>query len=308
MPTGEATAADRELLTRLAKMGVTVTVRQLQSWRRLGLIEGPIVVRRGRLGTESTGYPEGTELEVAKVHFMLERCHNINMVVLALFGIGVNPTEKALRDAYKWYLDRVESHDLRALTLANESHSAYSQFVRRYASEIGEVVAEIPERWKRSAKERAKAESQIDYLSTGKPEKVSSRVVRERDLEGLMESLVHGEGDPSGFLSVMGFSESDLDEFESLGGMPTITILRRGVDSTTYADLVSMRDEILSSWMDLHLEGMPMPMQLLLNRLSEDDPMTFGYAMASSILSAREFRQRVEEYNELEGEVFKQGS
>jgi hypothetical protein len=299
MPTGQGTKADQDLLRVVAKLGATVTLRQLQTWRRIGLVPQPIIVRRGRLGTESVGYPEGTESVVASVKVMLDRCHKIQMVSLAVFGSGVNLPEKTVRNAYKWLLDRSELDDLRALTLANESHSAYSQFVRKNTLKLADFSEEIQERWMSSARQRAKAESRIPIFDTEETEHVSAQMILERDTEELMESMVSGDGDPSRVLEVMGFSETDLENFEHDGGMPTFAELRRILDDATYEDLVEMRDEALGRWKGIIDEGMPAPMHHLLTQVSVSDPMFFGYMMATSVLSARRFRVRLNQSEEV---------
>lgn len=291
MPTGTGTRADEELLRAVAMLGATVTVRQLQTWRRMGLVPQPVIVRRGRLGTQSAGYFEGAEIIVASVKLMLDRCHKIQMVVLAVFGSGVDLPEKTVRTAYKWLLDHIESEDIRALTLANESHSAYSQFVRKNTSRLGDLSEEIKERWLTSAKKRAEAESRTPQYVNLEPEHVSRQMILERDTEDLMESMVSGDGDPSRILEAMGFSEMDLENYRHDGGMPTIAELRRNLDDATYEELVEMRNEALERWRNLIDEGMPAPLQNLLNQVSERDPMFFGYMMAASVLSAHRFRK-----------------
>lgn len=292
MPTGEATRADLDLQGRC---GVPVTVRQLQSYRRLGLISGPVVIRRGRgKGTESVTYPSGTEQEVERVVALLDRLKRIQLVVLGLFGVGVTPTERALFDAYRWMLDRWEEHAANALAQIDERGDAGPQYVRRLASEIGKMFPGSRECWTARARAEAAAERAMGNDLSATPVRTTSRDIRERDVTDLYAATLDREdGDPAALGSILGFDENEMREpMASIGPPPDIAEYRATLDELTFGALVEARDWARANW---HAEIAPLLPPRLAAAFGEqfDDPLTVGLPLAVQVLSTHATVRRV---------------
>lgn len=109
MTTGHASTADAKLLKELRQNGITtggkpISVRQLQTWRRHGLIDRPSTTSHGRHGRASTYGPD-TAKQVAQVAGWLSETGRLYEVVLTAFGLGRNPPEIHLRAAYQSYIE-----------------------------------------------------------------------------------------------------------------------------------------------------------------------------------------------------------
>ena len=103
--TGHASAADAALLQELRQGGITVagkpiSVTQLQTWRRHGLIDRPSTTSRGRHGRVSTYGPDVAD-QVTRIAGWLSETRSLPEAVLAVFGLGRNPPEQHLRTAYQ---------------------------------------------------------------------------------------------------------------------------------------------------------------------------------------------------------------
>lgn len=107
--TGHASAADAALLQELRQGGITVagkpiSVTQLQTWRRHGLIDRPSTTSRGRHGRVSTYGPDVVD-QVTRIAGWLSETRNLPEAVLAAFGLGRNPPEQQLRAAYQSWIE-----------------------------------------------------------------------------------------------------------------------------------------------------------------------------------------------------------
>lgn len=92
---GDPTPPDFDLSTRLARRGVYVTPSTLHHWRSEGHIAGPQVVDGRKLA-----YSPEVETYAAELKTAMARHKKLNLSALSLFGQGVDPTEKALKNAY----------------------------------------------------------------------------------------------------------------------------------------------------------------------------------------------------------------
>jgi hypothetical protein len=259
VPTGEGTAADAELIYRLSLLDVRVTVRQIQGWRRLGIMNSPEIVRRGRNGTEALSYPPGTEVQVAAIVRMLDVHRDIDLVVLGLFGVGVNPTEVALRKAYEHFQDESEAHDLRSKSLSDAGSTHFSKRVNVYAAAIRKDLPEIVNRWNADARSRARAESQVVDRGTGKPERVTTKEIRERDIEEfILATLGEKGGDASAMLRAFGMREERVAAaLHEDGGVPTYAERRAALDGAELLTLIAIRDLVRRSWDEFVADEMP---------------------------------------------------
>ncbi len=112
--TGHASAADAALLEGLRQGGITVagkpiSVTQLQTWRRHGLIDRPSTTSRGRHGRISTYGPDVAD-QVTRIAGWLSETRSLPEAVLAVFGLGRNPPEQHLRTAYQsWIVHQQDS-------------------------------------------------------------------------------------------------------------------------------------------------------------------------------------------------------
>jgi hypothetical protein len=284
MPTGRATDADLSLIRQLGERGVRVTVRQLQVWRRLGIISNPVVVRRGRgRGTESVGYPKGTADEVQRVVDLLQRLRNLDWVVIALFGAGGDPSERAVRDSYKVFIDESEAEFLKVLKLATDNKDAYSQQVRRWIRKYRPEYNDFLDAWDAQAREVAAAESSYEDPATERRSRVGKKEIRERDVRDVLEWML-GFGDTTpALVDTFGLSKADREMYESNGGLPRFAELRDVARETHFSVLVSIRDIVRS---DLYRDAM-VAMPPLLRRFYEvglDDPAISGPNNAYKVL------------------------
>ena len=244
MPTGMPTDADLALIEELARHEIEVTVRQLQDWRRKAIVSGPEVVRHGRRGTESTRYPDTAPMEVARVYYLLQEGSTMAEVVVSLFGVGVTPTEKALRSAYNTILNQWEAKGRIGLILSEEPGTRYARRVRRFAESIGQGSPKAKERWDERARATALEESQKFDLATGKRLRYTVKDIRESDTAGFLESFIEGGGDPLPILESIGMPAEVSDLVEESGGWPTFFEMRSALSATLYEDLIKCRDEI----------------------------------------------------------------
>ncbi|MHB1582208.1 MAG: hypothetical protein ACYCU7_03240 [Acidimicrobiales bacterium] len=294
MPTGHATDADERLIARCAALSVAVTVRQLQTYRRLGLISGPVVVRRGRKGTESEDYPPGAENEVKRVVDALAGLKKMHLVVLGLFGVGATPAESALFDAYRWALDRWEEHATNALARLDERGDAGPQYVRRLASEIGKAIPGSRNAWNARARATAAAERDMGDELAPTPIPTTSRDIRERDVIDLHAATLDREdGDTAPFGAILGFDEEEWREsVADIGGPPDLAEYRATLDELSYQALVEVRDMTRANWRG---EIVPLLPSALASVFEErfDDPLTVGLGLSMQVLSMHATCRRI---------------
>lgn len=292
MPTGRGTAADAKLIHQLAKRNVPVTVRQLQERRRLGIIDPPEIVHHGRRGTQALDYPPGTVERIEQIEQMLSKHRDMDLVVLGLFGVGVNPRERALRDAYGGLFDDSEADDLRNLALANSGDPLFSEKLYDFASSMRKEIPEVVDRWNADSRARAREERQQVDPATGEVVHITSRDVRERDAQTWLLARIGDEGgDATPFLSAFGFRESLLAEMDEDGGTPTYAELRSALDAASYGELLRVRDLVRGSMSEFFAEALPESMAALLGpRL--DTPDVVGLMVAAGVVSSLAWRER----------------
>jgi hypothetical protein len=278
VPTNRATEADQEVV---ASSGVGV--RRFQTWRRLGLVPGPVVQRLGRgRGTQST-YPEGTADRVAEIAALVDRARSLHTVVLGVFGTGRTPTERAVRDAYAWTLDRWEAAGVEGL--AHFGEDTFSVRVRRFAAALGRDDPATLTRWNAHARAKARAErSMIDEV-TGRKVHSTSRDVRERQTQGFLEHFVDPEsGDASPIFSAMGLTDDAMQAIDDFGGAASFGELRDSLDATTFVELVEVRDTLRAGWQQMIAPLMPRGLADYF-AANFDDPLSGGLYIALGIPS-----------------------
>jgi len=291
VPTGQGTGADARLIHRLAQRNVHVTVRKIQGWRRLGIIDSAQVVHRGRRGTEALDYPPGTEDRIEQIVGMLAKHRDMYLVVLGLFGVGVTPSERALRDAYGRFLDKSEADDVRNLTLADSPGPTFSNKVNEFASAMRADVPAMVDRWNEDAKARAATERQ--YVNAdGETAQVSSKDMRQRDAEAWMLARLGDQGgDARPLLRAFGVREERVEGMHLDGGVPSYAECRSALDATEFEKIVAARDLVRDSWQEFVADELPAPLGAFINPLV-DTPEAFGLMIAFGVLSALAFVRR----------------
>lgn len=169
------TEADRALSAKLAEVGFKASPRAIQDWRRKGLIDHE-VRSLGPWGTE-VRYPTQALAQADEACRLLRLCGRAHLVVLALFGVGRTPTERALRDALKWVVDQFVKAGTR--TLANEGTPALRDQVRRGSSSMSKQLPEVAASLREQGSEEAKT------LTAWYSPLVGSRVSRENTVPRL---------------------------------------------------------------------------------------------------------------------------
>jgi hypothetical protein len=298
MPTNLATPADLELCARLSDRLVTlwgkpVSPRQIQQWRRLGIVPAPGVEHLGRRGTRST-YPLEAVDRTQEVAELLGQTQNLHIVVLGLFGVGRDPTERAVRNAYRWMFDRWEQKAFRLLAKFEQPGGGvgFAQEIRRIASSLGHDAPGVIDRWNRRARTMAQAERSMTDVATGQPVRTSSRDVRERDVVDMVSGLIDPEpGKGEDFVRVIGIDEAHIAEVQRLGGGPSFADMRSALDAITWTQLIAIRDETRLQWSEMVSPLLPKD---LVDYFSEhlDKPRTGGVEIALSLLSGAALARR----------------
>jgi hypothetical protein len=292
VPTGIETPADAQLIRQLARRGIHVTVRQLQEWRRLGILDSPRTIYHGRLGTEADEYPEGSEDRVATIVRVLKKYRQMYVVVLGLFGLGVNPTERALRGAYRKLFDISERDDRKSHTIVESGD--FGPRMDDISESLRKAVPGAMERWTADARERAREERMEEDVATGKKPRVTSKDIKIRDTYGWLSARLGESGaDDAPFLRALGYEELP-ETVELVGeGGPSYAELRDALDAAEYKDLIRLRDQLLASRQEFISEALPEWLRPFVEQHVEE-PETFGMAIAGGVVSAFAFKARWE--------------
>jgi DNA-binding transcriptional ArsR family regulator len=288
VPTGEYTLADEELVADVwAAHHVQVSPRQLQTYRRRGLITADVEYL-GRKGTRTTYPPEAVDA-VARVARVKRQTGSLDLTALCLFGVGVNPTEKALTGAYRWFLDQTEQ---RALAALGRQHTpAFNDDLRHQLAHLKRHAPELLDAWNAQAKATAHIESQTGGPWGNSPP-ITSRDVRERDVEELLTAMQDPDrADIEPFLrDVVGATPHDLDNLHAVGGPSSIADRRRALQHTSYDELLELRDTVRAN-RDEALSVLPATLRPYA-QTQWDEPLTMGLNIASVVLDVAAISHR----------------
>ena len=226
-----------ELCDRLAsERQLQVTPRELQTWRRLGLVSHyTVALGRGK-GRRPYYLPEAVD-EAAEVAEVLAGFKSLDFAVLELFGRGRNPTLAALKHAYKWWLDRTEAQAHEVLALFDGNGKVFSRRVRDEIHQIGEAFPALAKHLEKVCREAAQAE---EPLGDGEPPSVLD--IRQRIMADHFASFVDAdEFDPElrerAFIPRVGPAVPD-----DAVGRPPIPAARAALDTATLEQLTVTRD------------------------------------------------------------------
>jgi hypothetical protein len=299
------TQADHGLIAELAAMNVRVGLRALQDWRRDGLVEHEHNIEGGRAGSQAS-YPERACGQVAQVVALLAQYGKLDLVVLAMFGVGHNPTEKALRRAFARLLDEDKAAGIRTLTAAEEGRSSFRDQVRRGSASINKEVPEVAGAINSLVRSLALAEAQDDDrnaraagLPPGAdaiPPQTRRREVREQVVTDFASALVdpdksgHGGRD---MFACLGFAEDEIDDMEDMGGPATFDEMRAALDCSPFGEIVAARDEARRGLTESPLPfagGASPVIQFIVGHI--DEPAVVGITIAMGVLSGLAFSRR----------------
>lgn len=269
------------------------TPRQLQDWRRLGLVDHEVrSLGRGR-GREAS-YPPQAVGQVREIKRLLALFGKLDLVVLALFGVGRTPTEKAFRKAFANLVESDVEAGHRTLTARDDDSPAFSDRVRRGSSSMAREVPEIAEKLRdltrSQAKERIEEDKQRaknlqvprDTGSRG----TEARRAREDVVGDLVAALVdpdEGDGTERILYEAIGLSGDVLDDIDHAGGAVTFAEMQQVVDELSYEDLIAARDNMRQGFS--HVERFQgSPLVAFITSYFED-PAVVGVALAMSVAS-----------------------
>ena len=283
MPTGHFTQADEELLASVAaEHGLEVSPRQLQEWRRAGLVAAPAKEYLGRGRGTRSHYPAEAADDVARVAATLEKAHRLPLVVLGLFGVGVTAHERAVRAAYRWQLQRTE----RAVrvVLSRTKRSALHPEDRREYARLERESPELSDAWVEHADEVAEAERARGDDVTNAALQTTGKQVRDREAIEILTALEDPDrADVASTLrSVFGATDDHIEALHATGGPVSFSDRRLALDNTSYKDLVSYRDLFLA-----HQHQAIAVLPAALRPIVEPtlgDPLTGGLMIASVVL------------------------
>ena len=290
MPKGMPSQADVELAVELNERGVTVRRRavsasQVQSWRSRGLVSAALVGRGGRRGLTASNPPNALE-EATQTAEFLTQFNNLNYVVLAVFGLGRDPAELALRRAYADLIDRAA----RGLEKADKALDDPSRLTR-YTEELAALLRWMDPRMFASfdAATRQSARAQRIDPVTGAEERTTSRMNKEASFADLNSLFFDGDitaakfAKPVGMDRFMGdiFGDSP-DQVAKALDFPIYTPsqLAERLSDASYETLKGMRNMALSQ------AGLMDALGLSLLESVLTTPFQRGYTVAQVALSS----------------------
>jgi hypothetical protein len=243
MTTGHLSAADAALLTELRARkirvsGQPVSGTQLRSWRRHGLIDAPTVASLGRRGRASS-YDVGIVDQVERVAGWLTARRRLDEAVLIAFGLGRNPPEGKLRNAYRTVIDRQEAQAGKIL-------------------DDEELLARTTRDWFRAHRTNSlDAESEEVPSGTVRRDPVSGDVItparlRQQAIGELSAAIADGADSVASLAAAIGIDQrlahatglslSDVQDSLSEQRHRSPQELRARVDGADYDDLLQTRD------------------------------------------------------------------
>ena len=290
------TEADRALCARLLdEFDIDAEPRRIQEWRRLGFIDHEVrSLGRGRGRIAS--YPPQAIEQARTVYGLVSQYAKLSYVTLALFGVGYNPTEKALRRAFKSEIERYVKRSNGMLLARNEEAGRYGDWVRRGSASMARDIPEVGEKLRALA--LAEAQEQVYDYATGEMGslRTEARRARENAIGDLVAALVdpdQSDGSESILYEAMGL---DVDAIDEIGGAATFAEMQQAIDDSTYKELIDARDIVRRGFLedeeDLPFEpGSPVAVFIGTNL---DNPSSVGIAVALCVPGALATGRRFE--------------
>jgi hypothetical protein len=217
------------------------------------------------------------------VHGLITQYGNLSFVTLALFGVGHNPTEKALRKAFKNVIERDVKRSHEMLSARNQRAARFGDWVRRGSASMAKEVPEAAEKlW---ALARAEAEERIHDLGSSEtgPLRTEARRAREGAIGDLAASLVdpdQSDGSESILYEAMGL---DVDAIDEMGGAATFAEMQQAIDESTYDELIAARDIVRRDFLQEVLPLWPGSPVMAFIAANFDNPSLVGVALAFSV-------------------------
>lgn len=293
------TEADRALCARLLdEHNIVVEPRRIQEWRRLGFIDHEVrSLGRGRGRIAS--YPPQAIEQARTVYGLVSQYAKLSYVTLALFGVGYNPTEKALRRTFKSEIERYVKRSNAMLLARNEEAGRYGDWVRRGSASMARDIPEVGEKLRALA--LAEAREQVYDYATGEMGslRTEARRARESAIGDLVAAFVdpdQSDGNEWILFKAMGL---DVDAIAEVGGGATFAEMQQAIDDSTYKELIDARDIVRRGFLedeeDLPFEpGSPVTVFIGTNL---DNPSSVGIAVALCVPGALATGRRFERAN-----------
>jgi hypothetical protein len=285
--------------------------RQLQDWRRLGLVDHEVrSLGRGR-GRAAT-YPPHAVDQIRDVKRLLALYGKLDLVTLALFGVGRNPTEKAFRKAFASLVESDVRAGHRMLAARDDESPAFSDRVRRgsmlMSRETSEVVEKLRDLTRAQAKDRIREDQQRQNDLQVPPDRghvgTEARQAREDAIGDLVAALVdpdQSEGNERVLFEALGLAGDVIDDIDEAGGAVTFAEMQQVVDELSYKELIVARDEMRRGFLQVErFQGSPL---FAFIATSFDDPAAVGVTLAMSVASGLAMVRRdtqVDEANQLD--------
>jgi hypothetical protein len=230
------------------------------------------------------------------VYGLVSQYAKLSYVTLALFGVGYNPTEKALRRAFKSEIERYVKRSNGMLLARNEEAGRYGDWVRRGSASMARDIPEVGEKLRALA--LAEAQEQVYDYATGEMGslRTEARRARENAIGDLVAALVdpdQSDGSESILYEAMGL---DVDAIDEIGGAATFAEMQQAIDDSTYKELIDARDIVRRGFLedeeDLPFEpGSPVAVFIGTNL---DNPSSVGIAVALCVPGALATGRRFE--------------
>lgn len=287
------TEADRALCARLLEEhDIDVEPRRIQEWRRLGFIDHKVRSQgrgRGRLAS----YPPQAIDQARTVYSLVSQYDNLSFVTLALFGVGHNPTEKALRKAFKNEIERDVKRSNGMLLARNHRAARFGDWVRRGSASMAKGVPEVAEKLR--ALVRAEAKERIYDLGSSEAGslRTEARRVRESAIGDLVASLVdpdQSDGNQSIVYEAMGL---DVDTIDEMGGAATFAEMQQAIDNSTYEEIIAARDLVRRDFMQEVTPLAPGSPVMAFMATNFDNPSRIGVALALAVAGGLATGRRV---------------
>ena len=290
------TAADLDLCHQLrTERGISAGTRQVQEWRRLGLISHDVVALGRGKGTASAYGPDALN-EACRVAGALAMVRDLDLVVLGVFGIGHDPAERALRLAYKRHLDSMKVSAVDVLAPWDEGTPKYIRFVRDGMASLRSISPTLADNVNRRAKELATSRGTwVDPAfdnGCGSEHTEAARWLDERST--LVTEVLGTAVDPIAYMSDAipeGLATGlGLPTDRSEPPVPSFTDMSAALDASTLADIIAARDQVRETFRSGVLTpALVIPaLRPLLDQLDNPVPGGIAFALAVPALLASE--------------------
>ncbi|MGO9300224.1 MAG: hypothetical protein ACLQEG_07840 [Acidimicrobiales bacterium] len=224
---------------------------------------------------------------------LLAQYDNLSFVTLALFGVGCNPTEKALRKAFKSEFERDVRRSHAMLVARNQGAWSFADWVRRGSASMAHGLPEVGESLR--ALVHAEAEERVYDYATGQTGSVRTEERRAResavgDLVAALTDPDQSDGSESIVYEAMGL---DVDAIDEIGGAATFAEMQQAIDDSTYEELLAARDLVRRDFMQEVVPLWPGSPVMAFITANFDDPSLVGVAFALSVAGGLATGRRV---------------